>query len=79
MTLALAFLGWECVVSASVLLRSQVYVTEAGSLDPMLEFARKASEASNGGWRDTSPPISRGMPHAKRKQMGQTCVFERFA
>ena len=30
------------------------------SLDPMLEFARKPSEASNGGWRDPTlpPPIS---------------------
>ncbi len=35
------------------------YITEAGSLDPMLEFARKPSEAANGGWRDTPPHFQR--------------------
>ena len=55
-----------------------LYITEAGSLDPMLEFARKPSEASNGGWRDP-PPLSEGCLMRNVKQMWQTCVFERFA
>ena len=50
-------------------------ITEAGSLDPVLEFAHKPSEARHGGWRDPPPPIFRGTPHAKIRDKCFRLVF----
>jgi hypothetical protein len=51
------------------------YITEAGSLDPMLEFARKPSEAKY--FTVQAPPlfILRGKPYAKLKQSGPNLLF----
>ncbi len=51
----LASAGRECLVR------------EARSLDPMLEFARKPNEASNGGGRDAPP-----LPHLQRDASRET-------
>ncbi len=61
-----------------IYLHLYLYITEAGSLDPMLEFARKPSEASNGGWRDPCPTIFKGTPHAKRKTNVSDLCFGAF-